>query len=106
MIGRPVAGGGRGHVAHHAVRAPADRTPHLVQHLRIGHVTDKNLDPVQHIGFQKINTNKHRAAAAKPAAVGDDLQPAAGGASQIDNRHSRLQQFIAVINLFQLQRGA
>ena len=106
MVGRPVPGCCGGKITHHAMRAPADSGADAIQHLGLGHIADKDLNAVENICFQKINPDKFCAAAAKLAAVRRDLQPATWRTAQIDDRHAGLQQLVAVIHLFQLQRRA
>ena len=84
----------------------ANSIAHLVQHDRIGHVTNKNLDIGKNVGFQKIDADQLGIANANAAPVGNNLQPATRRTAQIDNRHARAQQFVAIIDLCQLQRSA
>ena len=105
MVGGTVACRRRGHVAEHRVGASPDGAAHPVEHRRIGHVTDKDLDPVENVGLQKVDSDKLRAAAAQLCTVGHHLKPASRRAAEIDDRHAGLQKPVPFIDLFKLQRG-
>ena len=64
MIGWPMPGGIRRHIAQHPVSRAADGRLNRCQHRRIGHVSGKNIRPDNPLGFQQINTDKTRRATA------------------------------------------
>ncbi len=73
MVGRSVPRRRRGHIAHHPVGPAPNGDTDLFDHLRIGHVADKDVNPIKNIRFQKVDSNKPGITSAKPDPVGRHL---------------------------------
>ena len=101
-----MAGSGSRHVTENPVGSTADSIADPGQHVIIHHVTDKDISIDDDFGFQQINSHQTGRPLAQFGAHRCHLHPAAGGASKVDNGHPRLEQFVAIINLFELKCSA